>query len=98
MTGNAEQHGCVTYFQMGEQRVTVWRYPRPDGTARYSLLIDSVHVEPQSVDHGALFQAVAEELHRLGTMAGRLKRRLIDSGVPFHVVDAIGKKLPEAKP
>jgi hypothetical protein len=61
--------GCVTNFDHGEERMTIWKHGERFTLARFGVL-QPLH--PWT--HEPLFQSIAAEVHRLACEVGMLRR------------------------
>lgn len=67
--------GCVTNFDHGDQRLTIWR----SDTGYFRLMEFGIFGATLPLTYDPLFQAIAAEMHRLAGEAGALKRREIEA-------------------
>jgi hypothetical protein len=66
------EHGCVTYFDHGNDRFVIWRHDE-----RFEL--SSACIGLHEWTYNTLFQSMAREVHQLACEVGRLKRAEIEA-------------------
>lgn len=66
-------HGCVTNFDHGEARLTIWK-----NGPRFTLMEFGVFGATLPLTDDPIFQSIAAEVHRLACEVGRLRRQEIE--------------------
>ncbi len=71
--GRHRVNGCVTNFDHGDERMTIWKHGERFTLARFGVL-QPLH----AWTNDPLFQSIAAEVHRLACEVGKLRREAIE--------------------